>query len=59
MAEPTLLVDSDVLIDFFRASPQAADWLSANREEVIGPSGFSTSKPATRSGRSNGSPRTG
>jgi len=36
MADPTLLVDSDVLIDFFRGSPQAADWLSANRNEMIG-----------------------
>jgi predicted nucleic acid-binding protein len=36
MADPTLLVDSDVLIDFFRGSLQAADWLSANEGEVIG-----------------------
>ncbi|HVO23086.1 MAG TPA: type II toxin-antitoxin system VapC family toxin [Candidatus Margulisiibacteriota bacterium] len=36
MAELTLLVDSDVLIDFFRGSSQAAGWVSANRNEVIG-----------------------
>jgi len=36
MADLTLLLDSDVLIDFFRGSPQAADWLSENRDEVIG-----------------------
>jgi len=36
MADPTLLVDSDVLIDFFRGSPQAADWLSANSDAVVG-----------------------
>ena len=36
MADLALLLDSDVLIDFFRGSPQAADWLSANRDAVIG-----------------------
>jgi hypothetical protein len=36
MADPSLLLDSDVLIDFFRGSPQAADWLSTNRDAVIG-----------------------
>ncbi len=36
MADPTLLLDSDVLIDFFRGSPQAADWLTENKDEVIG-----------------------
>ncbi|OFV81279.1 MAG: hypothetical protein A2W26_06005 [Acidobacteria bacterium RBG_16_64_8] len=36
MADPTLLVDSDVLVDFFRGSPQAADWLSANSDAVVG-----------------------
>jgi predicted nucleic acid-binding protein len=45
MADPTLLLDSDVLIDFFRGSPQAADWLSANSDAVIGipVNGLSTS----------------
>ncbi len=36
MADPTLLLDSDVLIDFFRGSPRAADWLSASQDAVIG-----------------------
>ena len=36
MADPTLLLDSDVLIDFFRGSPQAAAWLTENKDEVIG-----------------------
>ena len=36
MADPTLLLDSDVLIDLFRGSPQAADWLTENKDEVIG-----------------------
>jgi predicted nucleic acid-binding protein len=36
MADPTLLLDSDVLIDFFRGSPQAADWMSANSDVVLG-----------------------
>jgi predicted nucleic acid-binding protein len=36
MADPTLLLDSDVLVDFFRGSPQAADWLSENKDAAIG-----------------------
>lgn len=36
MTDPTLLVDSDVLIDFFRGNTQAAEWLSANQNSVIG-----------------------
>ena len=36
MAEATLLVDSDVLVDFLRGRPQAAEWLHARGTEVIG-----------------------
>jgi len=36
MADPALLLDSHVLIDLFRGSPQAADWVSANSDVAIG-----------------------
>lgn len=36
MADVSFLIDTDVLIDFFRGNVLAADWLSAHNNEVIG-----------------------
>ena len=36
MAEVALLVDTDVLVDFFRGSPEAGRWLADHQSETIG-----------------------
>jgi hypothetical protein len=36
MTDVSLLVDTDVLIEFFRGSSRAADWLAANGDQIIG-----------------------
>jgi predicted nucleic acid-binding protein len=36
MAEVALLVDTDVLVDFFRGSPEAGQWLADHQSETIG-----------------------
>ena len=36
MAEISLLLDTDVLIEFFRGSAQAAQWLAGHGSSVIG-----------------------
>jgi predicted nucleic acid-binding protein len=36
MADISLLLDTDVLIEFFRGRPQAAEWLAGHGRSVIG-----------------------
>ena len=36
MAEPDLLLDSDVLIEILRGTPEAGDWLNAHTDQVLG-----------------------
>lgn len=36
MAEVALLVDTDVLVDFFRGSPHASEWVSDHHHDMIG-----------------------
>ena len=36
MAEPSLVVDTDVLVDFLRGSAEARTWMEGQRDRVIG-----------------------